>query len=69
MSIALIPTGSRAFTNDKWGVSSILAISHNLNEKSELAYNLGYEYLGSGNGNLTYALVYGITSTIDLGST
>ena len=60
MSRALIPTGSRAFTNDKWGVSSILAISHNLNEKSELAYNLGYEYLGSGNGNLTYALVYGL---------
>ena len=58
MSSAIIPTGSKALSHDKWGVSSILAISHTLNEKTELAYNLGYEYLGNGNANLSYALVY-----------
>lgn len=58
MSSAMIPTGYKAFSNDKQGFWSILAISHTLNEKTELAYNLGYEYLGNGNANLSYALVY-----------
>lgn len=58
MSSAIFPTGSKAFSNDKWGVSSILAISHTLYEKTELAYNFGYEYLGTGDGNMLYAKLW-----------
>ena len=56
----VIPTGSMGFTNDTWGTSSIIAVAHDLTEHMELGYNIGYDYMGYGSGDLTYSLVLGI---------
>jgi len=55
-----IPTGSYELTNTNYGTINKLAISHNLNDFLALGYNLGYNYYGTGNGDLTYSLVLGI---------
>lgn len=63
LSHLVIPTGSKELTNDKFGTVNKLAISHGLGESAGIGYNLGYNYFGSGNGDLTYSLVLGIGIT------
>jgi len=60
LSHLILPTGSSGLTNDKFGTINKLAISHGLNDQLGLGYNVGYDYFGEGNGNLTYSLALGI---------
>jgi hypothetical protein len=60
ISHLIIPTGSSELTNTNYGTINKLAISHSLNKFLDLGYNLGYNYYGTGNGDLTYSLVLGI---------
>ena len=54
LSHVLLPTAISQITNSKLGVINKLAISHSINENIGIGYNIGYDYFGSGNGNLTY---------------
>lgn len=56
----LVPTGSTELTNDKFGTVNKLSISHSLTERIGIGYNVGYNYLGTGNGDFTYSLAFGI---------
>lgn len=60
ISHLIIPTGNSELTNTYFGTVNKLAVSHNLNNFLELGYNLGYNYFGTGNGDLTYSMVLGI---------
>ncbi len=60
ISHLLIPTGSTELSNDDFGTINKLAVSHEINETMGLGYNIGYDYLGAGSGNLTYSLVLGV---------
>jgi len=60
ISHLIVPTGSSELTNANYGTINKLAISHGLNNFLDLGYNLGYNYFGTGNGDLTYSLVLGI---------
>lgn len=62
-----IPTGSSELTNTNYGTINKLAVSHGLNEFLGLGYNLGYDYFGIDNGNLTYSLALGIGLSDKLG--
>jgi len=55
----VLPTGSSGLTNSKYGSISKLSISNVLTDYLELGYNIGYNYFGSGNGDLTYSLALG----------
>jgi hypothetical protein len=59
LSHLIIPTGSKALTNKKYGTINKLSVSHNLFENYSLGYNLGYNYYGEGNGNFTYSVALG----------
>jgi hypothetical protein len=60
ISHLIIPTGLSELTNTNYGTINKLAISHGLNKFLDIGYNLGYNYLGAGNGDLTYSMVLGI---------
>jgi len=60
VSHLIIPTGSNGFTNDELGTVNKLAISHELNDKLGLGYNVGYNYMGEGKGDLTYSVGLGL---------
>ena len=60
VSHVVIPTGSSELTNTYFGTINKLAVSHSLTDHLDLGYNLGYNYLGYGKGDLTYSLVLGI---------
>lgn len=59
----ILPTASKQLTNDKFGSISKLSISHSVSESIGVGYNIGYDYFGYGNGNLTYSLAIGIMIT------
>ncbi len=67
LSHVVLPTGSEGFTNDKYGSISKLAIAHSISENVGVGYNIGYDYFGDGNGNLTYSLAIGFVITSNLG--
>ena len=56
----IIPSGTNELTSGKYGSINKLCISHELNENTEIGYNLGYNYFGEGDGDLTYSLAIGI---------
>jgi hypothetical protein len=60
ISHVIIPTGSSELTHTTFGTINKLAISHGLNKFLDLGYNLGYNYFGTGKGDLTYSAVIGI---------
>ncbi len=62
-----IPIGSKTLTNDKYGSVNKLAISHAINDKMGIGYNVGYNYWGEGNGDFTYSLALGISVTDKIG--
>lgn len=61
LSHLILPTGSNGLTNDKFGTVNKLAISHELNDKLGLGYNVGYDNMGEGEGDLTYSAALGIS--------
>lgn len=67
VSHILVPTGAAEFTNDAFGTINKVAVSHIINESMGLGYNVGYNYLGSGSGDITYSIVLGIGLSDRLG--
>lgn len=59
LSHLLIPSGSKELTNGKYGSINKIAISHQLSDKISLGYNLGYNYYGYGDGDVTYSITIG----------
>ena len=60
LSHLIVPTGTEELTNDKFGTINKISISHEINEKIGIGYNIGYNYFGKDNGDLTYSLAMGI---------
>lgn len=60
LSHLILPTGSAEFTIDEYGTINKLSISHQFSETLSLGYNLGYDYYGTGSGNLTYTFAFGV---------
>lgn len=60
LSHLVLPTASKELTNDKLGTINKLSISHAISESVGLGYNVGFDYFGYGDGNLTYSLAVGI---------
>lgn len=54
-------------TNKYFGTVNKLAISHGLNNFLDLGYNLGYNYTGTGNGDLIYTAAIGAGLSDKLG--
>ena len=67
LSHVIIPTGSKKLTNDQYGSINKLAISHAINDKMGIGYNVGYNYFGRGNGDFTYSLALGISVSDRIG--
>lgn len=67
ISHLIVPTGSHELTNAKYGTINKIAISHGLNNFLDLGYNLGYNYYGTDNGDLTYSLALGISLSNRIG--
>lgn len=65
LSHAILPTGSSGLTNDKVGSISKICLSHELSDEMGVGYNVGYNYFGEGNGDLTYSLALGISISDD----
>lgn len=63
ISHLIIPCGTNEFSNNSFGTVNKLAVSHSINEQIGLGYNLGYDYFGSGKGDLTYSVALGIGIT------
>lgn len=60
LSHLLLPSGSQELTNDTFGTINKLSISHVINDNVEIGYNIGYNFFGLENGDLTYSLAMGI---------
>jgi len=60
LSHIVLPTGSKDVSFEKVGTINKISISHKINDKLSLGYNLGYNYFGIDNGFLSYSLVLGI---------
>jgi hypothetical protein len=56
----LVPTGTIELTDGHYGTINKLAVSHQLSETMSLGYNVGYNYLGNGKGDMTYSIVLGV---------
>jgi hypothetical protein len=59
LSHLVVPTGSPLITSGKVGIINKIAVSHGINSFMGVGYNLGYSYLGTGNGDLIYSFVFG----------
>jgi hypothetical protein len=59
LSHLIVPTGSKNISLDKFGTINKLSISHAIDEKMGIGYNIGYNYFGDGDGDLTYSLALG----------
>ncbi|MBT6440320.1 MAG: transporter [Flavobacteriales bacterium] len=58
LSHLIIPTGTKGLSNVNFGTINKLCISHELSEKSSIGYNIGYNYFGTGKGDLSYSLSF-----------
>lgn len=59
LSHLVIPTGSHELSGHSFATINKLAFSHILSESSGIGYNLGYNYFGTGNGDLIYSASFG----------
>ena len=62
LSHIVLPTAPSTFSESSsnyTGIVNKLCVSHSLNEKIGLGYNLGYNYFSSGLGDFTYSIVFG----------
>ena len=57
----IIPTGTAEPLDEEFGTVNKLAVSYELSEDIGLGYNIGYNYFGAGNGDLTYSVAMGIS--------
>lgn len=60
MTKLVTPTATPNGGSD-YGTVNTFTISHVLNDKLGLGYNIGHSYFGTGNGNLNYTLALGIS--------
>ena len=60
LSHLVIPSGTREVSADRIGTINRFALSHSLNDRLGLGYNIGYNYLDDGNGDLTFSVSLGI---------
>jgi len=67
LSTLIVPSASNDLSINKFGLSNRMIFSHTLSDKTGLGYNLGYDYFGSGKGNLTYTLAIGTSLTEKIG--
>ncbi len=67
ISHLLIPTGPAELSNSRFGSINKFALSHSLNKRIGVGYNLGYNYLGADNGTLTWSLAFGADLSEKLG--
>ena len=61
------PTGTSEISTDTVASISKLSIAHALSSNLDLGYNIGYNYFGSGSGDLTYSLALGVGVTDNVG--
>ena len=54
-----IPTAIEVFSNNVYGILSRLNVSHDLNNESQIGYNLGYNKFKKMDGQFVYTIVYG----------
>ena len=54
-----IPTAIEVFSNNVYGILSRLNVSHDLNNESQIGYNLGYNKFKKIDGQFVYTIVYG----------
>ncbi len=54
-----IPTAIEVFSNNVYGILSRLNVSHDLNDESQIGYNLGYNKFKKMDGQFIYTIVYG----------
>tara|TARA_R110002073_G_scaffold56835_9_gene144464 strand:- start:20223 stop:20993 length:771 start_codon:yes stop_codon:yes gene_type:complete len=67
LSHIIVPAAKDDLSINKFGVINKLAISHELSNTIALGYNIGYDYYGTGKGNLTYSLSFGFGITDKIG--
>ncbi len=67
LSHLVVPTGTEGISGGEYGVINKLAVTHSLSENHNLAWNIGYDYLGTGNGDLFYSLSWAISLTEKVG--
>ncbi len=60
LSHLVMPTGTTEISGDTFGTINKISIAHELGGNLGLGYNLGYNYLGEGNGDLTYSVALGV---------
>ncbi|WP_347172936.1 transporter [Polaribacter uvawellassae] len=61
LSHLILPTAKSELSNNNIGTINKLSISHSLSKNIDLGYNVGYDYFGTGNGNLTYSVALGVS--------
>ena len=54
-----IPTAIEVFSNNVYGLLNRLIVSHDLNNESQIGYNLGYNKFEKMDGQFIYTIVYG----------
>jgi hypothetical protein len=64
----ILPTGSESFTNGNLGTVNKIAVSHTINDFLDFGYNVGYNFFGSGRGDLIYSMALGIGITDNIGA-
>ncbi len=67
LSHLIVPTGTKTLNNTAYGTINKLSISHQINERIGIGYNLGYNYFGHDEGDFTYSVALGITITNKVG--
>jgi len=60
ISHLLIPSDPSDMIDSHPGMTNKFALSHDLNEFLELGYNVGYNYSGTGSGDLIYSVALGV---------
>lgn len=67
ISHLIVPIGTPEISLGNFGTINKLAISHDLTENMNLGYNIGYDYLGTGRGDLIYSVALGVGVNDKLG--
>ena len=62
-----MPTASEEMSSANFGTVNKLSVAHKIGEKTSLGYNIGYNYFGTGNGDLGFSLAAGFGITDKLG--
>ncbi len=67
LSHLVLPTGSKEVSFDKVGTINKLSISHGINDKLSVGYNIGYNYFGIEKGFITYSVALGYSISEKVG--